>query len=362
MPIVTSVAPRFNGIIAVDKPRGWTSHDVVARVRRLAGQRQVGHGGTLDPMATGLLILGLGQGTRLLEYVSAGRKRYDATVRFGAETDTYDSEGSVVREAGWQQITEQLLDDLLSHFTGPIQQRPPLYSALKRAGEPLYRLARRGEQVEIEPRAITIYSMEIRRVALPVFEISVECSSGTYIRSLAHDLGVAAGSAAHLTSLRRTVVGALTLEDAVTLDALSDGGEDAVEQSLLALDRPVWWLPAVIVAKLHAEDITQGRVISAEPSGTELCRAYGDDGTFLALLRYDAAGSFWHPQKVFAANRALPAEIQQDLQGGQRGSILCQMPGQTRDEAAQADHDEKRQACRPGQVPGLRHDDEQDRC
>src|SRR5947209_7647551 len=151
----------LHGLLAIDKPRGWTSHDVVARVRRLAGQRQVGHGGTLDPMATGLLPLGLGQGTRLLEYLSGGRKHYTATIRFGAATDTYDAEGAVTREAPWQQITTSQIRHLLDTFTGTIMQRPPAFSAIKRAGEPLYRLARRGEAIEIEPRPVTIFGIDV---------------------------------------------------------------------------------------------------------------------------------------------------------------------------------------------------------
>ncbi len=292
--------PEFHGILAVDKPRGWTSHDVVARVRRIAGQRQVGHGGTLDPMATGVLPLGLGQGTRLLEYISAGRKSYTATVRFGAGTDTFDADGTIVEEAPWEHLTESAIRRLLPTFTGAIMQRPPAYSAIKRGGEPLYRLARRGEQIEIEPRPVTVYRIELRRVALPEIEIEVECGSGTYIRSLAHDLGVAAGSAAHLVALRRTAAGSLSAHDAVPLDILSAGGREALAEALLALDRPVWRLPAIIVGEAHARDISQGKTLGTEPHGHELCRAYGENGVFLAILRYDASESHWQPQKVFA--------------------------------------------------------------
>lgn len=296
-----SSAPAFNGLLAVDKPQGWTSHDVVARVRGIAGQRQVGHGGTLDPMATGVLPLGLGQGTRLLEYVAGGRKSYEATVRFGAATDTFDAEGAIVREAAWEHLTERDIRRLLTAFTGTILQRPPAYSAIKRGGEPLYRLARRGEQIEIEPRPVTIYRIDVRSVALPDVEIAVDCGSGTYIRSLAHDLGEAAGSAAHLSALRRTAVGDLSQREAVPLDLLSAGGRDVLAGSMLALDRPVWSLPAVILSEARGLDVCQGRTLDGESHGHKLCRAYGENGVFLALLRYDASGSYWQPHKVFTS-------------------------------------------------------------
>ena len=289
----------LHGILAVDKPAGWTSHDVVARVRRLAGQRQVGHGGTLDPLATGLLPLGLGQGTRLLEYLAHGDKTYEATLNFGAATDTYDAEGSVTRTAPWQHIDTAALQSALDRFTGQIMQRPPAYSAIKRAGQPLYALARRGETIAIEARPVTIAAISVLKVALPTVELRIDCGGGAYIRSLAHDLGEALGSAAHLTALRRTRTGGLTLADSVPLDALADGGAQAVADHLLALDRPVWSLPAVILGETHAADVGHGRTLNAPHRDAPVCRAYDLAGAFIALLRYDAEQRQWQPFKVF---------------------------------------------------------------
>jgi len=294
-------AAGLHGILVVDKPKGWTSHDVVARVRRIAGQRQVGHGGTLDPMATGVLALGLGQGTRLLEFVSDGRKTYEATVRFGAATDSYDADGSITVEADWRHVTEDGVRKALAGFVGDILQRPPAFSAIKRAGVPLYQLARRGEHVEVEPREVTVFRLEVIRLDLPDLELIVECSSGTYVRSLAHDLGQTLGSAAYLTSLRRTAAGTLGIADAVALETLDGGGRELLALSLLALDRPVWRLPAIIVNSEHARDAIQGRKLPTQPQTVDICRAYGANGDFLALLRYDAAGSYWQPHKVFTA-------------------------------------------------------------
>lgn len=289
----------LHGILVIDKARGWTSHDVVARVRRLANQRQVGHGGTLDPLATGVLPLGLGQGTRLLEYVAHGDKTYEATVRFGAATDTYDAEGSVTRTAPWQHIDAATLRQTLGRFTGEILQRPPAFSAIKRAGQPLYTLARRGEAVEVEPRPVTIAAISMLRFAPPEVALRIDCGGGAYIRSLAHDLGEALGSAAHLTALRRTRTGGITLADSVSLDALSAGGADAIRDRLLALDRPVWPLPAVILGETHAADVCHGRNLRAADANSPFCRAYDLAGAFIALLRYDAQQRQWRPHKVF---------------------------------------------------------------
>jgi tRNA pseudouridine55 synthase len=297
--------PGLHGFLAIDKPAGWTSHDVVARVRRVAGQREVGHGGTLDPMATGLLAVGLGQATRLLEFLASGTKAYEATVRFGAATDTYDAEGSVTEEAPWQQIQPVDLARALVRFTGTIEQRPPLYSAIKRAGEPLYRLARRGEAVEVEPRMVTIARLELRRFEPPDAALYVECGGGTYVRSIAHDLGLALGSRAHLVALRRVRAGMLDIHDAADLASINT--REHIADRLLAIDLPVWTLPAVILGDSHAADVCQGRRLPRSADTVALCRAYGSDGTFLALLESDAEGDqtgYWLPRKVFMSRSA----------------------------------------------------------
>lgn len=295
----------LHGILVVDKPRGWTSHDVVARVRRLAGQRQVGHGGTLDPLATGVLPLGLGSATRLLEYLSAGGKTYEATVRLGAAMNTYDADGESVAEAPWQHVSEAMLRAALPAFTGTIEQRPPAFSAIKRNGRPLYELARRGEAVEAPPRRVTIDAIELLRFAPPDFDLRVVCSSGTYIRSLAHDLGRALGSAAHLVALRRTRVGEIVLADALTIEQLALAGRPLLAARLLPADRAVQHLPAIVLDAAASVDVRHGRdpdpgSIRITPGSTEiLCRAYDRAGAFIALLRYDAQHERWRPHKVF---------------------------------------------------------------
>lgn len=286
----------LDGFLAVDKPAGWTSHDVVARVRRLTGQRSVGHAGTLDPLATGLLPLGLGKATRLLEYLSDGHKRYEAGVRLGEATDTYDAEGRVTARAPWQHVDRAAVQSALAGFVGEIDQRPPIYSAIKRHGEPLYRLARRGELVEVAPRRVTISAMTLLTFAPPLIELAVECGAGVYVRSLAHDLGQALGTQAHLVALRRTRVGPLSLADAAPIEQLA--GREEVLERLLAADRPVWRLPAVILGEAHARDVREGRRLPRTDRAAGLCRAYDVAGDFLALLRAEAASDCWQPYKV----------------------------------------------------------------
>jgi len=295
----------LHGILVVDKPQGWTSHDVVARVRRIAGQRQVGHGGTLDPLATGVLPLGLGMATRLLEYLAKGGKTYEATVRLGAATNTYDAEGEVTVEAPWQHVGEAALREALLAFTGTIQQRPPAFSAIKRDGRPLYALARRGEAVQAPLRAVTISAIVLLRFAPPEIDLHVTCGSGTYIRSLAHDLGLALGSAAHLTALRRTSSGGLSLAEAVTLADLERGGRALLEARLLPPDRAAQGLPAVVLDEADVAAVRHGRdpdgavLPTSQVSDEILCRAYDRTGAFTALLRYDALHGRWRPHKVF---------------------------------------------------------------
>jgi len=213
--------------VVVDKPAGMTSHDVVARVRRLARTRRVGHGGTLDPMATGVLIIGVERATRLLTYVIGSGKRYSATIRLGQSTITDDAEGDVVGAASAAGVTEDRVRAELGHLTGEISQVPSAVSAIKVNGRRAYARVRAGESVELAPRRVTVSRLDLgqlRRVGddLLDLDVDVECSSGTYVRAIARDLGAALGVGGHLTALRRTAVGAFTLAEAVPLDALPD--------------------------------------------------------------------------------------------------------------------------------------------
>jgi tRNA pseudouridine55 synthase len=207
------------GLLVINKPIGLTSHDVVNKVRWLSGIRRVGHAGTLDPLASGVLLLAVGRATRLIEYLVGRSKRYQAVVRLGQETDTYDREGEVVAERPVQ-VTDSQLEAALERFRGPIEQVPPMFSAVKQGGQPLYRLARRGQAVERPARAITIYELSLLDWRPPEIELLIHCSSGTYIRSLAHDLGQVLGCGGHLATLRRLAVGDFTLDQAVPLPVL----------------------------------------------------------------------------------------------------------------------------------------------
>jgi tRNA pseudouridine55 synthase len=215
-----------DGIVVIDKPAGWTSHDVVARVRKLAGTRRVGHAGTLDPMATGVLLIGVGRATRLLGHLALTDKVYEATIRLGESTVTDDAKGEVVSHTSAAHVTEEQVRAEIERLTGPIQQVPSAVSAIKVDGRRAYARVRAGEAVELKARAVTVFSFEtetLRRAGdLLDVDVRVCCSSGTYIRALARDLGAALGVGGHLTMLRRTRVGAFDLAAAKTLDELAE--------------------------------------------------------------------------------------------------------------------------------------------
>jgi tRNA pseudouridine55 synthase len=291
-----------SGILNIDKPAGLSSHDVVARVRRLTRQQRVGHAGTLDPMATGVLLVCLGQATRVSEYLMDGRKLYRARIHFGAETDTYDATGQVTRQVS-AIPTRAEIEALLPRFTGEILQTPPAYSALKIEGEPAYRKARRGETVEQAARPVTIYSLELRAWEPPDLELDIWCGRGTYIRSLAYDLGRAAGSAAHLTALERRAVGQFVIEGATPLDEFAELAVAGEWQSLVyPLDEALLQYPEIIASAEDVARLLHGQTISAAPVvDGELRRVYDPAGEFIALAVGDAAAGVWRPHKVFAA-------------------------------------------------------------
>lgn len=210
----------MHGLLLVDKPEGITSFDVVRRVRRCCRTRRVGHGGTLDPLATGLLPVAVGQGTRLLEYLLDGNKTYRATLELGRATTTQDSQGEVISESSLEGFDPQLIPEALAGFLGSQLQLPPMYSALKHQGQPLYRLARSGTEVEREPRRIEVLHLELLEIDLPYMSFEIRCSKGTYVRTLIHDLGQRLGVGAHMTALRRLASGPFGLQQAVSLEEL----------------------------------------------------------------------------------------------------------------------------------------------
>jgi tRNA pseudouridine55 synthase len=293
----------MDGILVVNKPLGWTSHDVVARVRRLTHQKRVGHAGTLDPMATGVLLVCLGRATRVAEYLMASDKTYRAVVRLGVETDTYDAEGQVVGTRPVD-VDESALRGALQKFVGEIDQVPPMYSALKREGKPLYKLARQGVEVERAARRVTIHDITLREFMSPDVTIDVRCSPGTYIRSLAHDVGAALRGAcgAHLTALTRLASGSFTIDDAVKLEDLT--GLADLSGLLRPMDAALQALPAVTLDADQARRITQGQAIQLNRvealAQTPLCRAYDIRGKLIALIAYDSVAQLWRPRKVLA--------------------------------------------------------------
>jgi len=312
----------MDGIFNINKPVGMTSHDVVARVRRLTRQRRVGHAGTLDPAASGVLPICLGQATRVAEYLSESGKRYQAAVIFGAVTDTYDAEGEVLRRAPVQVMRTQI-EDALAAFLGRQMQTPPRYSAIKVAGQPLYKLARAGVDVPLEPRPIEIFSLEVLDWQLPNLTLEVECSKGTYIRSLAYDLGERLGCGAYLGGLVRLRSGPFTLDESLKLEELEQALQDGSWiNSLYAPDEALLDHTAVIVGSATEQRLLLGQDLSYPPPSAQasqregkaahsegkeeqaaaapLLRAYSTDGRFLAILCWQAGARAWHPQKVLA--------------------------------------------------------------
>lgn len=283
-----------DGLVVVDKPAGLTSHDVVARVRRLAGTRRVGHAGTLDPMATGVLVVGVGRATRLLTYLVGAEKEYRATIRLGAATTTDDAEGETTGVADASGVTPEALAAGVAALTGPIEQVPSSVSAIKVDGRRAYALVRAGEEVALEARPVVVHRFDVggtRPAAhdgVPVLDadVTVTCSSGTYVRALARDLGAGLGVGGHLTALRRTRVGPYGLDAARTLEDLAAGF------AVLPLaDAARAAFPARELTAAEARELSFGRRVAADPAlpGTAAApvAAFAPDGTMVALLADD---------------------------------------------------------------------------
>jgi len=296
-----------DGLVVVDKPRGWTSHDVVGRLRRVYGQRRVGHAGTLDPDATGVLLVGLGRATRLLRFLQAQSKAYEGTVVFGVATDSLDSTGTVLDRRAMP-LERAEVEEAARRFVGVVEQLPPMVSAVKVGGRKLYEAARAGEEIERAPRRVTIHALEVvdfTPAAYPEARIAVECSSGTYIRALAADLGTALGGCAHLADLRRTSAGAFTLADASSIEAIEADPQAPVRS------------PADMLAGFHrvqvgddeARAVRHGTVFPSavllgpgEPAvgEGEPFAVLGPDGHLLAV--YECRGRSCKPSVVMATS------------------------------------------------------------
>jgi tRNA pseudouridine55 synthase len=289
-----------SGVLVVDKPTGMTSHDVVQVVRRGTGIRRAGHTGTLDPRASGVLVILLGPAVRLSEFVSASDKRYQATIRVGSSTDTYDSEGTITNHTSDIDVSEEQFNEILQQFTGEIEQVPPPYSAVKVKGRKAYELARRGEEVELKPRIINVYSLEVLEWDPPESVIDVYCSSGTYVRSLANDIGKALGTGAYLVGLRRTKSGRFTLRDAVPLRILREAFEagDWYKNLIPAAEALADW-PMVELDADQMEFVRHGHRIPAESGQTGWARGVSEQGDLVALMEVDEDTLEWQPRKVF---------------------------------------------------------------
>jgi tRNA pseudouridine55 synthase len=294
----------MDGILNINKPAGMTSFAVVARVKRITHEKHTGHAGTLDPLATGVLPVCLGQATRVIEYLFDETKTYRAEIKLGITTDSYDSSGKVILEKDASLISREMVEEALSRFRGMISQVPPMFSALKQNGQPLYKLARAGIEVERQARTAHIYKLEMSLWQPPVFTVEVECSKGTYIRSLAHDIGRALGCGAIMQNLVRLRVGNFKLEEALTLEQLDEAFKSSSgEKHLYASDFAISSFPAIIVNHEQQCSLVHGNPLSAEstgwPTDASLVRTYNQSGDFVGMIGYVAESKHWQPEKIF---------------------------------------------------------------
>jgi tRNA pseudouridine55 synthase len=288
-----------SGVFVIDKPVGLTSHDVVQIVRRGTGIRRAGHTGTLDPRASGVLVVLLGPAVRLSEFVSASDKSYQATIRLGSRTETYDSESEPSEEMPVN-VTEEEFIELIKGYEGEIEQVPPPYSAVKVDGKKAYDLARKGEEVELEPRLINVYHLDLLEWAPPEVVVDVKCSSGTYVRSLANDIGEALGIGAHLVGLRRTSSGQFTLRDSISLRRLREAFETGTwaQHLIPAAEALSDWFTIELDEDL-LEKVRNGHRIPAEEGASGWARAVSEQGDLVALLEVIEDEQEWQPRKVF---------------------------------------------------------------
>lgn len=298
----------MDGILNINKPPGKTSYGVVAMVKRLSGERRVGHSGTLDPDATGVLPVCLGHGTRIVEFLMDTTKVYRAEIELGITTDTYDGSGKILKKSDPSCVSKQLVETALEAFRGTIRQTPPMYSALKHRGKPLYTLARAGISIARKSRTVKVHRLELVAWEPPVATVEVECGKGTYIRSLAHDLGQALGCGAHLKSLVRTRYGIFDIKDAVNMTQLEEAFRYGYgEHFVHPIDSVLQDLSAVVVDDAAEAAIRNGRPVALEngnsrsgkaSSQQRYCRAYSADGRFLGILRRVPDKGIWQPEKV----------------------------------------------------------------
>ena len=307
----------IDGIINLIKPRGGTSFQATHLIRLWSGEQRVGHAGTLDPVAAGVLPVCLGQGTKIAQFISDETKVYCATIELGVVTDTYDTTGKITEKNDISAITLTQIEDVLQTFRGHLTQKPPMYSAIKHHGRRLYSLAREGIEVERPMRKIHIYSLELLDWHAPAISIKVECSKGTYIRTLAYDIGRALECGAHLSDLIRLKCGPFHIDDGVTLPEIADAfRHNYWHNYIYPLDTHLSDWQAAIVNQKTREMIENGKSIALETainngnipffSENDLvnyCRVYTTGGQFIAIMHREYDGKLWHPEKVFSRNK-----------------------------------------------------------
>lgn len=295
----------ISGVLVVDKPVGMTSHDVVQAIRNGTGIRRAGHTGTLDPRASGVLVILIGPAVRLSEFVSASDKRYQAIIRLGGATDTFDADGKFTRQDTPVNVTEEEFEKVLKTFEGEIEQVPPQYSAVKVQGRKAYEMARKGEEVELEPRIIQVHHLEVLEWAPPEVVVDVHCSSGTYVRSLANDLGETLGTGAYLVGLRRTKSGRFTLRDAIPLRKLQEAFQaGSWYQYLIPAAEALADWPAVELSPDEVEEVRHGHRAKADPNTPleKMVRGVSTQGELVALMECvegEDGSREWQPKKVF---------------------------------------------------------------
>jgi tRNA pseudouridine55 synthase len=298
----------MDGILNIHKPSGPTSFAMVARLRKMLGEPKTGHGGTLDPLASGVLPIFMGQATRLAEYLMEYPKTYRAEIVLGVSTDSYDAEGAVTRRSDPSGINQSAVEECLTRFRGEIRQTPPVYSALKQNGQALYKLARQGLTVNVESRPTSIYRLELVSFNPPSLTLDVECSKGTYIRSLAHELGAGLGCGAHLSGLVRTSYGPFDLKDAVSLGQIEATVADGTWLGLIhPMDTVLSLWQKIVLSDEQAEIMRCGVGLpldSSNPPGR--FRAYDKTGLFIGLLKFESGSHLWQPQKVFHPASLMP--------------------------------------------------------
>jgi tRNA pseudouridine55 synthase len=298
----------MDGILNINKPQELTSFDIVAQVKRITGERHIGHAGTLDPLATGVLPICLGKATRVIEYLFNETKTYLAQIELGISTDSYDSTGKVIKTADASRVTQEMVEGVLTAFRGSILQTPPMYSAIKYHGSPLYKLARSGIEVERKSRPAQIYKLEISDGRPPFFDLEIVCGKGTYIRSLAHDIGEAMGCGAIMKNLVRTRVGPFSLKESISLEQLKEMVDKGyAERYLYPPDYALQSFDAIVVNNEQQCSLIHGMPItvafaSMETKSAGFSRVYNSDGGFIGMVEWDTANLRWQPHKIFLQN------------------------------------------------------------